>query len=82
MFFWSRYGEWFFYNLKNPFVGFASPFFLRQVAKIRQKIKIIGMHAGQHSSPPTTSLNEGCIRMVIMGNNWFSFLFWAQNIRL
>jgi hypothetical protein len=26
-------------NLENPFVGFASPFFGRQVAKIRRKKK-------------------------------------------
>jgi hypothetical protein len=32
----SRYGD-FFLNLENAFVGFASPFFCRQVVKIRPK---------------------------------------------
>jgi hypothetical protein len=36
----------FFLNLKNPFVGFASFFFVRQVAKIRQKKKKKKKHLG------------------------------------
>jgi hypothetical protein len=31
----------FFYFLKNPFVGFASPFFCRQAMKIRHKKTLI-----------------------------------------
>jgi hypothetical protein len=33
--FWSRYGDSFFFNLKNPFVGFASYFSFVARCKIR-----------------------------------------------
>jgi hypothetical protein len=63
----------FFKISKVPSLDSRALSFCRQVAKIQKKKKNQTFVCMSVCSPPTSSLPEGCTKMVIMGNNFFFF---------